>query len=793
VWIRSKILLACLSLTAVTVALGLYGHSMQRDLGRLGICIFDDTALSISYLRSAQNTLVSAEARWLRRPREAGTDLMAPIPAVIPDVLEDLDVARARAMSPAGRVAVQRVRDHLARIADALHGPKPAELMEDIERIEAEFAIAVEVYAADGYEYRRKVGALVDASAHRTLLAIGVSVLIAVAITALLTRSIVPALHKALGIAQAIASGRLDTVIGTARGVDETSHLLRAIEVMQTSIRGLMDQQQRSYIGQIAAEHAKLGAALDNMSQGLCLFDSQGRLDVANQRFSEMFAAPLPGTSPEQVLQGEMLAPLLGREAEAAFSCTLADGRVIAVCNRPVTGGGWVTTYEDVTQRHEAALKLTYMARHDTLTGLPNRMALGEHMPRALTNARRYGGLAVLCLDLDRFKAVNDGLGHAAGDVLLCAVAQRLRDCTRAPDLVVRLGGDEFAIIQEHAAEPADAPALADRVIEALSVPFEIGQQQVLIGVSIGIAQYSGELDTSEALLKSADLALYRAKATDKSSYRIFEPEMDVEAQLRRELELDLRCALPLDQFEVFYQPLMAASTASIGGFEALLRWRHPVKGLVSPAIFIPLAEEISLIEAIGTWVLGQACIEAMSWPGALRVAVNLSPSQFRSGLLLAQVEGALARSGLPADRLELEITESVLLQDEDTVIETLQQLRALGVRIAMDDFGTGYSSLSYLRRFPFDKIKIDQSFVQGLGEHEDSDAIVRAIVGLGRSLGMTVNAEGVETTGQLAALRAEGCGELQGFLFSPPRPADEVLALLHQHGNASLPLCSAA
>ena len=785
--IRTRILLACLSLTAITVLLGAYAYQTQRDLGRLGTRIYDDTVLAISYLRSAQHGLSSAEAQWLRQGTRPNQEATADLANAISDIQGDLEVAHQRAMSPAGANAVARVRDEVQRLTHVLRVEGPSQAFANLEPLESDFATAIEVYAADGFRYRRSVGELVLQASLRTWVAVGVSVAVALIITAFLSRSILPPLHRAFAIAQAIAAGRLDNQIETS-GHGETGELLHALDTMQCSIatgmariQTLMEQQQRSHAGELEVEHAKLSAALDNMSQGLCLFSNDGRLLVTNQRFGQMFVTPIPGATLDDILGDDRLAALRGIDhgAVGSFSCPLDDGRVIAVSHRPVAGGGWVATYEDVTERHAADAKLAHMARHDALTGLPNRLMLSEHMPGALAHARRYGGLALLYLDLDRFKAVNDALGHAAGDALLRAVAQRLRDCTRETDLIVRLGGDEFVIVQEHSSQPADSASLAQRLIETLSAPYEIEQQRVTIGTSIGIALSEGCSSDGGTLLKCADLALYRAKADGRGTFCYFESEMDEAVQTRRMLELDLRQALANDEFEVFYQPLVVASSCEISGFEALLRWRHPARGLISPAVFIPLAEDLGLITAMGEWTLRQACADAAGWPETLKVAVNLSPIQFRGQTLVSHVANALALSGLPASRLELEITESMLLQDDDRVLATLHELHGLGARIAMDDFGTGYSSLSYLRRFPFDKIKIDQSFVRSMIQHEDSRAIIRAIIGLGRSLGMTINAEGVETPDQLAALQAEGCGELQGFLFSQPEPAEKIAKLL--------------
>ena len=436
---------------------------------------------------------------------------------------------------------------------------------------------------------------------------------------------------------------------------------------------------------------------------------------------------------------------------------------------------------EHLAARQKLEAQLTHMAHHDGLTGLPNRILFRQEMERELARARGGEAVAVLCIDLDHFKRVNDTLGHAAGDALLQGAADRLRACVRETDIVARLGGDEFAIVQLQADQPRAATVLAERLIADLSRPFDIEGHQVVVGASVGIALAPSDGTEADQLMKSADMALYRAKADGRGVLRYFESEMDAKMQARRALELDLRKALVEHEFELFYQPIVDLQSNRVSGFEALLRWNHPTQGLISPADFIPIAEDMGLIIPLGEWVLRQACKEAAGWPERVKVAVNLSPAQFKSKALALVVTTALADSGLAPDRLELEITESVLLQDNDTVRGVLHQLRQLGVRISMDDFGTGYSSLSYLRSFPFDKIKIDQSFVRDMGQHDDSIAIVRAVAGLGRNLGMSTTAEGVETNEQLGRLRQEGCTEVQGYLFSRPLPASEVPRLLAQ------------
>jgi diguanylate cyclase (GGDEF)-like protein len=454
-------------------------------------------------------------------------------------------------------------------------------------------------------------------------------------------------------------------------------------------------------------------------------------------------------------------------------------GRVLEIRTVPFGRNAAVRTYTDVTGRKETERRIAHMARHDALTGLPNRTLFHERLEEALASSRRNGeNVALLCLDLDHFKTVNDTLGHPTGDALLRAVAERLRADLRQEHTVARLGGDEFAILLRGGAQPDDASGLARRLIAALNEPFVLGEDQVTAGVSIGIAIGPSDGADADLLFKHADLALYRAKADGRNLSRFFEPEMDAQVQERRSLEMDLREALSEGQFHLHYQPLYDAQNNDLVGFEALLRWDHPVRGSVPPSQFIPVAEETRLIVPLGEWALREACREAASWPPSVRLAVNVSAAQFRTANLAETVVSALAASGFLPGRLELEITESILMQSNESCVRMLHQLRALGVRIAMDDFGTGYSSLSYLRSFPFDRIKIDRSFVREMTHNGECAAIVRAIVQLGATLGIATIAEGVETREQLEAVRAQGCNEVQGFFFGRPRPGAEIVDL---------------
>jgi diguanylate cyclase (GGDEF)-like protein len=541
----------------------------------------------------------------------------------------------------------------------------------------------------------------------------------------------------------------------------------------------------------------QFNAVLENMSQGITFFDCDHKLMVCNRRYNEIYRL-----TPQQTRVGTKLSDILNyrlaigsfpdmtpaefharREAHGSQAYDVVDefhnGSTVATHFRPLPNGGWVATHEDVTERRRADARIVFMARHDHLTRLPNRMLFHERLEQALDMAGRGQGCAVICLDLDRFKFVNDTLGHPVGDGLLLAAANRLQACVREGDTVARLGGDEFAIIQLAAERPDHAEILAKRIIEAFASPFEVDGHAIVVGTSIGVAVAPGDGTSADKLLKNADIALYRAKSEGRGTVRFFEPEMDARMQLRRALELDLRGAIDRNEFEIYYQPLINLVAGKVTSFEALLRWHHPVRGLVSPAEFIPIAEETGMIVSIGEWALRTACFEAENWPAEIRVAVNLSPVQFTRSNVVAVAQAALDASGLRPDRLELEVTESVLMQNTAGTLSALHQLRAMGIAVALDDFGTGYSSLSYLRSFPFDKIKIDRSFVHDLVRDPEAMSIIRAVTALGHSLHMKTTAEGVETIEQLDRLREEGCTEVQGYLFSRPRPASEVPFLI--------------
>jgi diguanylate cyclase (GGDEF)-like protein len=535
--------------------------------------------------------------------------------------------------------------------------------------------------------------------------------------------------------------------------------------------------------------------AINNMSQGLCFFNADHKLIVCNDRFVEMYGLPPgrvgPGTALTEIVDLRYEAgsfPAMSREEyvrwrteigvsnEARDSIVeLMNGRTIKIRHRPMPDQGWVATHEDITEQRQAEVKIEHMAHHDSLTDLANRALLNERLEQAVSHYQDKQMVAVHHLDLDQFKAVNDTFGHPAGDKLLKIVADRLRGLVRESDTIARTGGDEFVIVQAPIADPGDATSLAQQIIEWMSEPYDIDGHEASVGASIGIAVSPGDGLTPDKLLRNADLALYRAKGDGRGTFRFFEPDMDEQMQTRRIMEQDLRKALPAGEFELYYQPVVNLQSSEISGFEALIRWNHPERGMVSPATFIPLAEEIGFIVPLGEWVIRQACFTAAQWPEHLHIAVNISAAQFRGSSLMSIIVNALATSGLHPTRLEIEITETVLLHDREATLAMLHQLRALGIRIAMDDFGTGYSSLTYLQSFPFDKIKIDRSFVKDITENTGSLYIVRAVAALANGMGMAATAEGVETTEQLATIAAEGCTEMQGYLFSKPLPVAEI------------------
>jgi diguanylate cyclase (GGDEF)-like protein len=561
-----------------------------------------------------------------------------------------------------------------------------------------------------------------------------------------------------------------------------------------------MTRKEAALAARFAEQANRFDIALNNMSHGLCMLDQQDRLQVWNERFLELLHlkdAPVRvGMRISQLIRHsiragnhktmgvkQVIRDLVGglREARLDHFQTSPDGnRTIAVSRRMMDDGGSVVILEDVTERKRAQERIVHLAKFDELTGLANRTQFHERINGMLSDVQeRENSVTIHLIDLDRFKSINDTLGHPIGDKLLKEVASRLGTIVAPGDMITRFGGDEFVVLQTVTARRQDAEWLAQRLARTLKEPFEIDGHRIDIGASIGIAMAPHDGVDADQLLKKADMALYAAKNGGGGSHRFFAMDMEEGVQKRRALELDLRDALASDQFHLNYQPLVDLRSGGVTTCEALLRWTHPVRGKVPPAVFIPVAEETGLIIALGEWVLHRACVEAASWPHGVKVAVNLSPIQFRDRSLALQVVSALAKSGLPAQRLELEVTERVLLEDNDGTLATMQQLNILGVGLSLDDFGTGYSSLNYLRKFPFHKIKIDQSFIVDLGDARDARAIIGAVANLGAGLDKIVVAEGIETEEQMKLVTSQGCHEGQGYLFGRPMSAADIRARL--------------
>ena len=550
--------------------------------------------------------------------------------------------------------------------------------------------------------------------------------------------------------------------------------------------------------------NTRFSTALDNMAQGLCMFDGEKRLTVWNDRYVELLSMPAHllkvGTPLREIIGYRVsrdmrrtiddpavklrVTELLMLAPDASRTDELSDGKFVMLTRRPMAGGGWVTMIEDITERRRAEAEIVHLARHDVLTGLANRAEFNARLEEASRRLKRNGGsVTVMMIDLDRFKAVNDTLGHLAGDQLLSEVAHRLQSAVRDIDVLARLGGDEFAIIQEGGVDQREgAVALALRIIEAIAVPFDLNGQQVEVGTSIGIALAPENGVEPDELLKRADLALYSVKSSGRNDFCLFRNEMLEIVNIQQSAERELREAIALGQFELHYQPVVDVKTRELRGVESLVRWRHPTKGMIAPDHFIPLAESSGLIVPLGEWILNQACADAANWPAAVTVAVNISAIQFKKGNLFEVILGVLVKTGLQPERLELEITETSLLENQEAHLTTIRQLKNLGLSIALDDFGTGFSSINYLTIFPFDKIKIDKSFTKGILSRADCKAVVASTLALAQGLGIITTVEGVETEEQFDYMRAAGVELAQGYLFGRPVPIAEF-------GRASAPM----
>jgi diguanylate cyclase (GGDEF)-like protein len=571
--------------------------------------------------------------------------------------------------------------------------------------------------------------------------------------------------------------------------------LARALAALRLNTEEILQHKQ-----QLEQLNGWFEIALDNMARGLSMFDAQQRLIVCNKIYRQIYRLPddlaQPGTPLAEIVRFHVKRETgserpediekqrkwidhhvaeLARGKTFSYAQQLKDGRTILVTNQPLAGGGWVDLQEDITEKQRAERKIGWLARHDALTEIANRFHFREQLENALNDLQANHGFAIHWLDLDKFKDVNDTFGHPVGDMLLKSVARRLRETVRRPDVIGRLGGDEFAILQRHARRKGDAERLATRLLRAVSEPHLVAGHTLQVDASIGVAHAPEHGHTVDELLKNVDIALYKAKSHGGKCFACFEPGEDEKIKERHQLEVDLRFALARHQLALHYQPIINVKANEVTSFEALMRWHHPEQGLISPCDFIPIAEQTGLIVPMGEWALLRACTDAATWPEPIKVTVNLSPIQFQHGDLVGATLRALDQSGLAPERLELEITESVLLCDAPETHAILEALHKIGVRIALDDFGTAFASLSYLQSFPFDKIKIDRSFVREVPDRSDCLAIIQAVTTLARNLRMGTVAEGIETREHLTTVSGAGCDEVQGFYFSRPVPANEV------------------
>jgi diguanylate cyclase (GGDEF)-like protein len=775
--------------TTETAAHRLYDYGFRGTLGasRLGLLLEQHRRIVESMLSEVDRERIDHGRHDLASTRIKLDDLMKEIIGQRSDLPASALERRIEASLPALFEAAQKVVFYANDFAQ----DKASEQAEGYTHVANGIQILVRDYRDQRLHDAEEAVAFMLASANSLTIAVLICTFVAFVLIGPIGLATMHRVLSRLGDVTSamvkVARHETATAVPYRYDRDEVGDMARAVEVFKDNAVQLMSRED-----ELKQLNRRIDVALNNMTHGLCMFDADHRLILCNATYVEMYGLSSGQTQPGTALARieahraaigtgaiaspeETAAAAQTTQEHSAFTQELMDGRVIAVSQRPMADGGWVAVHEDITERRRAETKISHLARHDLLTNLPNRVLFREHLEDAFSKLQPGRGCAVLCLDLDRFKTVNDTLGHPVGDELLKVVAGRLLSAVQSSDMVARIGGDEFAIVQSAVERPEQCSELAARIVELIGRPYEVGGRYIDIGTSVGIAIAPNDGANPDQLLKSADMALYLAKSDGRGTHRFFEREMDKRLQARHALEIDLRSAIVKGEFELHYQPIIHLSDGHVSGFEALVRWNHPSRGQIPPLQFIPLAEESGLIQPLGEWVLRTACAHAAKWPEPVGVAVNLSAAQFKGQNLVQIALNALAASGLPPNRLDLEITESVLLKGETSTLATLHQLRDLGVRISMDDFGTGYSSLAYLRSFPFDKIKIDRQFVRDMPERNDSRAIVRAVASLAASLRIATIIEGIETEEQLEMAKTEGCGEAQGFLFSKPMPEREI------------------
>lgn len=787
--INAKLLVFCLGFGLMVLGLGWLGAKSPGMGGDATLNAMSGTQEALDLLRASQEQLLRLQSGL--DVESAGPLLSKPeadlLKTEMKAISSTLSTVASLAVSEAARTSAAQLLLLLSPL-DAAEGAVTRRLaLRKLAPAPAAFTEVIGEYKADA----RIVADEIDARIADHLLQ-GLASLAACFVAVLLlafwvSRGVAARVVKGGHIASSIAAGTLDVDI-PHQTTTEFEALYTGLREVRASVaehrreqHKLLMQQATTFDSTIEAQHHRFVAAVNNMSQGLCVLDKNHTLIAFNEPFSALFPHLRQNTAGDEVIADGRFRTFLAAHETGTFVHEIDGGVMLQVKRKGVRGGGLVMTFEDITEQYRVSKTLEHLASHDALTGLPNRRSFRKRLEALLSVAARARSIAVFSLDLNEFKAINDTLGHPVGDALLLAVGERLRSVVGSEDMIARLGGDEFAVLQVDENQPEAARRLAETFVSALQKPFVVDGRTLKVGVGIGVF-IIGESDrghtTADLAFQNCDLALYKAKGAGRSAYRFYEPAMRGEIEARRTLEEDLVAAVERGEFELHYQPFVDAEAKAVSGFEALIRWRHPVRGMVSPGVFVPVAESLGLMDDIGLWVIQRACMDAAHWPRDLTISVNLSPVQFRNPNLARDIDRTIRTSGIDPRRLQLELTESLFLDNSTDILATLNALRDLGCLLSMDDFGTGYSSLGYLTRFPFNKIKIDQSFVRDMRKPENM-AVIRAVIGLSRSMNMAVIAEGIETPEQFRMLREEGCREMQGYLFSRPCPVSELPKLL--------------